>query len=768
MLAAGPSRMLQARPLDRGARLLAAGFLMTAIGCAGEPGRPGGGDAVSPGPAAPSRTQAVRKGDGTRRMAERLEGMTRALDPKKNIFVNTDRVAMLKKGVEENPGSRIEILPLLADELLKAGRSEEAIAVAESLLHPSPAEAHNAPPLSETHEFLGLAYMRLGEQENCIAHHGIDSCLLPIRGTGLHRLPRGSRGALRELGLALEARPEDLGARWLYNIAAMTLGEYPDGVPAKWRIPPKTFASEYDIKRFYDIAPALGVATSGHAGGAIMEDFDGDGRLDLMYSSMGVRDPMHLFRNTGDGTFKDVTEAAGLAGEAGGLNIIHADYDNDGDADVFVLRGGWMKAGGRYPNSLLRNNGDMTFEDITEEAGVLSFHPTQTGAWADYDNDGWLDLFIGNESTPDDPHPCELYRNNRDGSFSDRTLELGRADFGYVKGVAWGDFSNDGRPDLYVSAQAGDNHLFRNDGPRAAPGPHGEQWQFTDVAREAGVDGPKDTFAVWFWDYDNDGWEDLLVAGYRITDMSDVVGMHLGLKPQTEMPRLYRNNGNGTFADVTRAVRLDRVALPMGSNFGDLDNDGWLDVYFGTGKPPLGALIPNRLFRNDGGKVFQDVTTSADVGNLQKGHGVAFGDLDGDGDQDILEEMGGWFESDVAKSVLFRNPGHGNHFVTLRLQGRQSNRSAIGARIKVHVATARGPRDIYLTEGWGGSFGGSSLQQEIGLGAASAIEAIEVKWPAGSTQVFREVAMDKVYGIIEGEAALRPVQVGVIPFPEPR
>ena len=747
-----------------GTRILAAGCILAvvgclaALGCAGEPGPP----------AAPSGRQAAGKGAGARRMAERLEAITRGLDPKKNIFINTERVAMLQAGVVEKPKYRIEILPQLADELLKAGKTEEAIAVADSLLHLTPAEALIAPPLHATHEFLGLAYMRLGEQENCIAHHGIDSCLLPIRGTGLHRLPRGSRGALRELGLALEAKPGNLGARWLLNIASMTLGEYPDGVPAKWRIPPKTFASEYDIKRFYDVAPALGVSVSAHAGGAIMEDFDGDGRLDLMYSSMGVRDQMRLFRNGGDGTFADVTEGAGLMGEVGGLNMVHADYDNDGDPDVFVLRGGWNKTGGRYPHSLLRNNGDGTFDDVSEEAGVMGIHPTQTGAWGDYDNDGWLDLFVGNESTPDDPNPCELYHNNRDGTFGDRTLELGGADFGYVKGVAWGDFNNDGRQDLYVSVLGGDNLLFRNDGPRASAGPRGEQWQFTDVAKGARVTEPKNSFAVWFWDYDNDGWEDLFVAGYRITDLSDVVGMHLGLPVRTEMPRLYRNNGNGTFADVTHAVRLDRIALPMGSNFGDLDNDGWLDAYFGTGEPTLSALIPNRLFRNDGGKVFQDVTTSADVGNLQKGHGVAFGDIDGDGDQDILEEMGGWFESDVARSVLFMNPGHGNHFVTLRLQGRRSNRSAIGARVKVRVVTARGPRDIFVTCGWGGSFGGSSLQQEIGLGAATAIEAIEVRWPAGGVQVYRDVAMDRAYSLIEGESAPQPVQLGVIQLPGAR
>src|SRR3989442_5067194 len=132
-------------------------------------------------------------------------------------------------------------------------------------------------------------------------------------------------------------------------------------------------------------------------------------------------------------------------------------------------------------------------------------------------------------------------------------------------------------------------------------------------------------------------------------------------------------------------MRFDRLAWPMGSNFGDLDNDGWLDAYFGTGEPSLGALIPNRLFRNAEGKVFQDVTMSADVGNLQKGHGVAFGDIDNDGDQDILEEMGGWYESDIAPHVLFQNPGHDNHWITLRLEVRRANRSAIGARVKVHV-----------------------------------------------------------------------------------
>ncbi|MGH2651675.1 MAG: FG-GAP repeat domain-containing protein, partial [Actinomycetota bacterium] len=493
---------------------------------------------------------------------------------------------------------------------LNAGRTEEAIAIAESLLKPAPEVAADAPPEAETRDFLALCYLRLGEQENCIAHHGIESCLLPIRGGGVHTAQRGSRAAIREFTTLLGNEPGNLSWRWLLNIAYMTVGEYPGKVPKGRLVPPRVFESEHDITRFVDVAPRAGLSVSSHAGGAIMEDFDGDGILDIMASSMGVRDPLRLFRSNGDGTFTERSKEAGLAGEVGGLNIVHADYDNDGDPDVLVLRGGWMRSGGKFPNSLLRNNGDGTFDDVTEEAGILSFHPTQTGTFGDYDNDGWLDLFIGNESLPEDPHPSELYRNNGDGTFTDRSADLGDTRFGYVKGVVWGDFNNDGRQDLWVAALGGASHLFRNDGPAPGgaggrDGSKGPAWRFTDVTRAAGILGPKDAFPSWFWDYDNDGWLDLLAGGYRVTDPADFTRLYLGQPVQSELPRLHRNNRDGTFGDVTRNARLDRVLLPMGSNFGDLDNDGFPDCYFGTGQPSLNGLVPNRMFRNDGGKVFQ-------------------------------------------------------------------------------------------------------------------------------------------------------------------
>ena len=222
------------------------------------------------------------------------------------------------------------------------------------------------------------------------------------------------------------------------------------------------------------MAAEAGLDLYGLSGGAILDDFDGDGRLDLLVSSIGFADQMRFFHNAGDGHFEDRTERAGLTGEVGGLNLIQADYDNDGFLDVLVLRGGWLGAQGRFPLSLLRGHGDGTFTDVTRDAGLLRFAPTQTATWFDYDGDGWLDLFVGNESTPGDTHPCELYHQQAATAPSRNVAQEAGVDVvGFVKGVVSGDYDNDGRPDLYVSVCGGDNLLFHNDGParsRARPG----------------------------------------------------------------------------------------------------------------------------------------------------------------------------------------------------------------------------------------------------------------------------------------------------------
>jgi hypothetical protein len=246
------------------------------------------------------------------------------------------------------------------------------------------------------------------------------------------------------------------------------------------------------------------------------------------------------------------------------------------------------------------------------------------------------------------------------------------------------------------------------------------------------------------------------VFGYKIRDVGEIAADYLGQPHSAERARLYRNDRDGTFSDVTREAGLDHVIHAMGSNFGDLDNDGWQDFYAGTGDPLLATLIPNRMFRNDGGKRFQDVTTSGGFGQLQKGHGVAFGDINNDGAQDVYEVLGGAYPGDNYPNQLFANPGHGNHWIKLKLEGVRSNRSAIGARIKVVVREGDVAREIWRTVSSGGSFGANPLRQEIGLGQAASVERVEIFWPAtGETQTVQGLAPDHAYVIREGEALAR-------------
>ncbi|HEU5182445.1 MAG TPA: CRTAC1 family protein [Candidatus Polarisedimenticolia bacterium] len=700
-------------------------------------------------------------------MASLLRSVTAQSDPLGNLFMNTARARLLEVSIQQRGQTTPKEMRDLSVELLNAGRTSEAIEMLDRL--ETMAREKGTDPTSpiwiDIRMQQAVARLRQAEEANCTMHHNRRSCIFPIRGEGVHLMQEGSRAATVILSELLATNPDNLRARWLLNVAYMTLGEYPAKVPKRWLLAPDLFKSDYDIGSYPDVAGDLGLDVDDLAGGSIVDDFDGDGYLDIMVSAMGLNSQLRLFHSNADGTFTERTTEARLTGLVGGLNIEQTDFDNDGHPDVLVLRGGWMGSEGHYPNSLLHNNGDGTFTDVTEQAGVLSLHPTQTATWFDFDGDGWLDLFIGNESTKEDVNPNELYHNNRNGTFTECAEEAGVATPALVKGVASSDYNNDGRPDLYLSILGEPNRLYRNDGPAVgSTGTKGAPacaWKFTDVAVAAGVTEPIASFPTWFFDYDNDGWEDLFVSGYRVKDVGDVAADYLGLPHQGEPPRLYHNNGDGTFANVTQEAHLNHVLLTMGSNYGDLDNDGWLDFYAGTGNPDLGMLVPNRMFRNAGGRFFQDVTTSGGFGHLQKGHGVAFADLDNDGDEDVYAVVGGAYEADHFRNALFENPGHGNHWLTLQLEGVKANRPGIGARIKVVTREPYGgERMIYDTVRSGGSFGASPLRQQIGLRQADDIVSVEILWPgSGTRQVIQGLQMDHLYHVREGDSDAHPIQL---------
>ena len=489
-----------------------------------------------------------------------------------------------------------------------------------------------------------------------------------------------------------------------------------------------------------------GLSYSDSAGGSIIDDFDGDDLLDIVISSRDPCEPLRLFLNSGDGTFADVSESAGILDQLGGLNITQTDYDGDGRLDILVMRGGWETA---IRNSLLRNReapgGGLRFDDVTEQAGLGGpAHRTQSAAWADYDGDGDLDVFVGNELSF-----SQLFRNRGGGTFEDATVEAGLSFRSFTKGVAWGDIDGDGRPDLYVSNFGERNLLFVNRG----------QGRFEEVALERGVSEPIYSFTTWFWDYDNDGWLDLLTVTLLQT-VDEVAREYLGLPQQDETLLVFRNRGDGTFEDTTASLGLARNIPTMGANFGDLNNDGYLDVYLGTGAPSYGMLIPNRMFLNREGRAFVDVTTSTGTGHLQKGHGVSFADLDNDGDEDIFANMGGAFPGDKYPSALFENPGHGNDWVAVELVGTKSNRAAIGARIRVVLDDNGKETQRVRWVSSGGSFGSSPLMQHIGLGRDAEIVRLEIDWPAvagdskRAHQVFTEVPINSFLVITEGDDAL--------------
>ena len=634
------------------------------------------------------------------------------------------------------------------------------------MLSPDPMEDAARMDKARLSYYLGLAWMRLGERTNCVTNHTGESCLFPIRGGGVHTDKEGSENAVRYFREVLHTMPgrtvEHVAAKWLLNIAYQTLGVPREQIPLSERLPSRVTTSEATFPRLPNVALGLGLGTVSLAGGAIVEDFDGDGRFDVLTSTWDPTGPMHLFLRQADGSFADRTEAAGLTGLTGGLNMVQADYDNDGDPDVLVLRGAWLGTSGKHPNSLLRNDGGGRFTDVTFEAGLAdagAWYPTQTGAWADYDNDGDLDLYVGNEHAEDNPAPGQLFRNDGDGTFTDVARAAGVENLRFAKAVVWGDYDGDRDPDLYVSNLGADNRLYRNNGDGT----------FTDVAPELGVTAPKDSFPVWFWDYDNDGALDLYVSSYTYT-----VG------PQRLFISIADDLGIPDPGRAGAALPGRRAGRLRGRQRGDRDRPH-LHAHGRQLRRPGQRRLPRRLprhrlpgLRRAGAQraLLEPPGRAFRRGLRRRRHGQP-----PEGARHRLRRPGrrrrpGRVRADGrllpgghVRRRPVREPGLRPPLAAGEARGAALEPERLGARIHAEIIDGGERRSIYRWVGSGATFGGNPLEEHLGLGDATRVELLEIDWPtSGVHQSFRDVAGDRSIRIVEGSDRIEEVDSPPLPL----
>jgi enediyne biosynthesis protein E4 len=494
--------------------------------------------------------------------------------------------------------------------------------------------------------------------------------------------------------------------------------------------------------------------------GVCVADFDGDGWQDIYFVNgrdlydRGISVSSALYRNNRDGTFTDVTEKAGVPGTGYGLGCVWGDFNNDGFPDLFVTQYG--------RNVLYRNNGNGTFTDVTDKAGVAG---TESGAFHsgatffDYDRDGWLDLYVGSYVTLGDKRYCQLgevlsscapseyrgspdalYHNNRDGTFTNVTAaaKIYQPE-GKNLSAAAADYDNDGWPDLFVANDGLNAYLYHNE----RNGTFKEMGLVSGMALNA-QGRVMAAMCISLGDYDNDGLLDLYISDF-----------------QRSSDHLWHNEGKGFFDEVSDQAgitRPTRDVLSFGGGFFDYDNDGWLDIFIANGHvyPEVEQAAPgthyrqiNSLFHNEGNGKFTEVSKLAGSGfeTSHVGRGVAFADFDNDGFMDVVVANNG-----DLPLLMHNSGGNGNHFLNFRLLGTKSNRDAMGARIHVVAGTMSQIREI---AGGGSYLSQSDLRANFGIGKAGHAETVEVAWPSGLRQVFRNVEADKFYLLEEGKDQLQ-------------
>jgi len=558
-----------------------------------------------------------------------------------------------------------------------------------------------------------------------------------VRATALHdaAVALHRAGKLKSAAKAgsdsLYACPDNERARaWLW-LTAQKMGGYPAFVPAGQRMEVKV-GYETPKVEFEDIAAKIGLdKTSGGRGIAVF-DYDNDGRLDVAIAS--AHGGCTLYRNNGDGMFTDVSVGSGLEECVNPFVITVGDYNNDGNADLFVTRYGFYDG----ETQLFRNNGDGTFTDVTAAAGLKLWGPSFSASWVDYDRDGHLDLFIANNlgGLFDRKTPNRLFHNNGNGTFTEVTEAAGLSTLWPTIGSAWGDYNDDGYPDLFLSNALGRSQLYRNNGDGT----------FTDISAAAGI---RDNCfgSVSFWcDYNNDGLLD--IVQFTWSDHENVLHtMRHGEAPPDGRPaRIYRNNGDGTFALLGRNVGLTGCWGTMSGNAGDFNNDGYLDLVLGNGSPRMDRLEPPVLLEYDGER-YHNVTFAAGLPFGGKGHGSNMADLFGDGRLSVLVAAGGAYPGDLLTTRVFCPKSLPGNFLNVRLTGLKSNRSAIGARLSLESGGRKQHREV----SGGSNFGCLPFEQHFGLGTSQTADALQIRWPSGLVQTFKNLPINDTLHFTEGQ-----------------
>ncbi len=567
------------------------------------------------------------------------------------------------------------------------------------------------------------SYYANGLHEGCVA---------------LHRSGRMEESARMAIE-ALDANPNERTRSWLW-LTAQKMGGYPEFVPEHYRLKLKA-GYEKPVVEFEDIAPRLGLDKTSAGRGIAIFDYDGDGYLDILIAA--AHGGCNLYHNNGDGTFTDVSINSGFDSCVNGFSPIVGDYNNDGLPDVFVTRLGFYSG----ECQLFRNNGDGTFTDVTEEAGLKVWGPGFTPSWIDYDRDGHLDLFIANNlgGLFERKTPNRLFHNNGDGTFTEVAEQAGLSTMWPTIGGAWGDYDNDGYPDLFLSNGLGRSQLYKNN----------HDGTFTDVSREAGVDSICFGSPAFWWDYDNDGWLD--IAQFVWSDHEDVLyTLEHGEGPADGHPmRVYRNNRDGTFTEVGREIGFVGCHGTMSGNCADINNDGNLDIVLGNGSPKMDRLEPMIVMENDGTK-FRNITFAAGFPYLGKSHGVNMADLFGDGRMSVLIAAGGAYPGDLLTTNVFYPKELAGNYLNVRLKGTISNRSAIGSRVSIEAGGKKQMREVV----GGSNFGCLPLEQHFGLAKTETVDSLEIRWPNGLVQKFGPIEANQTIEFTEGEEAWRDVYAG--------